>query len=182
MNQTMGSLRPANHSPKGSNGFNTRRSGQTDMGDGVTPNRKNLNIDSENDIASQVSSEFDSNASDFLLKKIPPINPGKPACFCVKGGDFCPDHNGKDVKIVDIVELLRKQCAEIEKDENEQNQNLVDMDQEIQEIFVSRQDTFKEKIVQTYIGKSKEVNNLREENDGLKEALEQLEHYKQMNE
>jgi len=39
----------------------------------------------------------------------------------------------------------------------------MNMDEEIKEIFVSRQDTFKEKVANAYIKKTEECKELREE-------------------
>lgn len=116
---------------------------------------------SEDDIKS-----MDSNDSQFLFKVIPPIEKQYPACFCEQG-NHCPKHQGKDPQTVDIIKLLEKQFKEVENDENEQENEIMNMDEEIKEIFVSRQDTFKEKVANAYIKKTEECKELREEIERL---------------
>jgi len=50
------------------------------------------------------------------------------------------------------------------------------MEEEIQEVFVSRQDTFKQKVAAAFIAKSEECIKLREEIERMQAGQEELEH------
>ena len=55
----------------------------------------------------------------------------------------------------------------------------MNMDEEIKEIFVSRQDTFKEKVANAYIKKTEECKELREEIERMQQNEEKYHHLKE---
>jgi hypothetical protein len=87
----------------------------------------------------QDAEEWNSSNESFFFKEIPAIKKEYPACFC-NAGALCEKHQGEDPTILNTIKLLQRQFTEVTKDETEQESHLKYMEEEIQEIFVSRQD------------------------------------------
>ena len=82
-----------------------------------------------------------------------------PSCFCKGKGPICAEHGTGQPSILGVLDLIEKQMQDINSDEIEMERNLGFVADSLNDVLLSRKDTFKEKLVLAYQDKHDEVRD-----------------------
>lgn len=100
-----------------------------------------------------------------------------PSCFCKGNGPVCEEHGTTEPSVLSVLQLIDKQIQEINADEIEMEENLGFVADSLNDVLLSRKDTFKEKLVLAYQDKDDE---LKEADQKIDTMLENEQRYQTM--
>ena len=115
--------------------------------------------------SSELSFSAKSDESRFLQYVIEPMKPQHVACFCREDGSTCIRHNQAYPRLVEVVRLTNQMVKECRDDDATMAELLQQLDTEVDESLVARQDTFKQKVVKAYCRRAEEAQMLRKQLD-----------------
>ena len=115
--------------------------------------------------SSELSFSAKSDESRFLQYVIEPMKPQHVACFCREDGSTCIKHNQAYPRLVEVVRLTNQMVKECREDDATMAELLQQLDTEVDESLVARQDTFKQKVVKAYCRRAEEAQMLRKQLD-----------------